>query len=263
MEKVILDDLPENSLFHFTHKDSIEEIEKNGLKPVIGANANGIEETPKIFFSKGELGIIKVTEVWLRWLMNRIYGVNDRLGMYKNLTEEENKERISKWTKEFLSKNYLNDPEKKDKLFEYVYNYFKERTYLQLDIKDGIEYNSNDKDENKVKLSSDSEKISFAYAKIMYGEFSDINNPIMDDWNMHTKSNVGVDKSKIKQVTTKDGKTDMLSIVIQLYDKYKNMPHNKFLLDEFIEYSKKKEELNNMVNEEGNKYDQVNNSRFY
>ena len=67
MEKVILDDLPENSLFHFTHKDSIEEIEKNGLKPVIGANANGIEETPKIFFSKGELGIIKVTEVWLRW----------------------------------------------------------------------------------------------------------------------------------------------------------------------------------------------------
>ena len=263
MEKVILDDLPENSLFHFTHQGSLEEIEKKGLKPVIGDNANSVEETPKIFFSKGKLGIIKISEVWLRWLMNKIYGVNDRLGMYKNETEEEKKERISKWTKEFLSKEYLNDQEKKDKLFEYVYNYFKERTYLQLDIEDGVEYNSNDKDENKVKISANPENLSFIYAKIMYGEFSDINSPIMDDWNMHTKTNIGVDKSKIKQVTTKEGKTDMLSIVIELYDKHKNIPHSGFLLDEFIEYSKKKEELNNMVNKEGNNYDKNNHSRIY
>lgn len=262
MEKVVLDDLKEDSLFHFTHQKSLDEIEKSGLKPVIGANANGVEETPKIFFSKGKLGVIKVTEVWLRWLMNKIYGVNDRLGMYKKLTEEENKERISKWTKEFLSKEYLNDQEKKDKLFEYVYDYFKERTYLQLDINDGIEYNLNDYDENKLKFHTDKTK-NYDFAKIMYGEFSDINNPIMDDWNMHTKTNTGVDKTKIKQVTTKDGKTDMLSIIIDLYDKYKNIPHNGFLLDEFIEYSKKKEEANNMVNEEGNKNDKINHSRLY
>ena len=81
MEKIVLDDLKEDSLFHFTHQESLDEIEKSGLKPVIGANANGVEETPKIFFSKGKLGVIKVTEVWLRWLMNKIYGVNDRLGM--------------------------------------------------------------------------------------------------------------------------------------------------------------------------------------
>ena len=195
--------------------------------------------------------------------MNRIYGVNDRLGMYKNETEEEHKERMSKWTKEFLSKEYLNDQEKKDKLFEYVYKYFKERTYLQLDIKDGIEYDSNDKDEAKEKLLSNQDYMPSAYAKMMYGEFSNMDTVVMDDWNMHTKSNIGVDKSKIKQVTTKDGKTDMLSIIIDLYDKYKNMPHSGFLLDEFVEYSKKKEEINNMINEEGNNYDQVNNSRFY
>ena len=45
----------------------------------------GIEKNPKIFFSKGEIGILKVTEVWARWLMHRIFGVQDRLGLKANL----------------------------------------------------------------------------------------------------------------------------------------------------------------------------------
>lgn len=45
----------------------------------------GIEKNPKIFFSKGEIGILKVTEVWARRLMNRIFGVQDRLGLKANL----------------------------------------------------------------------------------------------------------------------------------------------------------------------------------
>lgn len=126
MEKISLDELKDDSLFHFTHQANIETISNEGLKPTIGANAFGIEETPKIFFSKGELGIIKVTEVWLRWLMNRIYGPNDRLGIYKNLTPEENDKRLSEWAKEFLSGEYKNDKEKKEKLFKYFYIYLKE-----------------------------------------------------------------------------------------------------------------------------------------
>ena len=37
-------------------------------------------------------------------VQNRIYGYNDRLGNYKNLSEEDNKQRLLNWTKEFLSK---------------------------------------------------------------------------------------------------------------------------------------------------------------
>ncbi len=262
MDKVLIDELEENSLFHFTHQSNIEKISTQGLKPVIGENAFGIEETPKIFFSKGELGIIKVTEVWLRWLMNRIYGPNDRLGIYKNLPQEERTNRISEWSKEFLSGEYKNDKAKKEKLFEYFYTYLKERRYLVLDIEDQKEYDSNAVDENKVNLKKQ-DYIYSAFAKIMYGEFSNMETSVMDDWNMHTKSNIEVPRNKIKQVTLKDGKDDMLSIVLYLYDKYKNMEHSKFLLDDFVEYAKKKEILKEMINEEGCKDDQNNNSRIY
>lgn len=261
MEKVIIDNLDKNSLYHFTLERNLEEIEQCGLVPMIGENAKNIENTKKVFFSKGELGIIKATEVWLRWLMNRIFGVNDRLDLFKDLSETENKERISSWTKEFLSKEYLNDENKKEKLFAYFYEYLKDRTYLNLDIKEGVEYDSTQQDENKVNLSNNKNHIYTLFAKVMYGEFSDFSSTAMDDWNMHTYSGVGIDKNKIKQVITKDGKKDMLSIVLYLYDKNKNISHNKILLDDFVEYAKKKEALNSMLQEEGNKNAENNNSR--
>lgn len=262
MEKVIIDDLPENSFYHFTLEENLSQIEEKGLVPIIGENSEGIEETPKIFFSKGELGIIKATEVWLRWLMNRIYGVNDRLNMRQEMTEEEKNIHISEWTKEFLSGEYKNDKDKKEKLFEYFYKYLKGRIYLQLNMQDGNEYDSNDLDENKVRLQ-EQDYMYNAFAKVMYGEFSNMETPVMDDWNMHTKSNKGVEKDKIKQITTKDGKEDMLSIILYLYEKHKDIPHNHFLLDDFVEYAKNKEELDTMINEEGNEYDKGNYSRIY
>lgn len=261
MEKVIIDDLDEDSLYHFTIKNNIETIEQEGLLPKIGENSINIENTQKVFFSKGELGIIKVTEVWLRWLMNRIFGVNDRLDLYKNLSEEENKERISSWTKEYLSKEFLNDNAKKEKLFEYFYDYLQNRTYLNLDIKEGLEYDPKSNDENKINLTNNTDPVRTLFAKVTYGEFSDFSTTIMDDWNMHTYSGVGIDRTKIKQVITKDGKEDMLSVVLYLYDKYKEMPHNKFLLDDFVKYANNKNELNMMLQEEGNKYAKNNNSR--
>ena len=240
MEKVIIDNLDKESLYHFTLEKELDKIEQEGLLPKIGENAKNIEKTPKVFFSKGELGIIKATEVWLRWLMNRIYGVNDRLNQYSGLSELENKERISAWTKEFLSKGFLDDTEKKERLFDYFYEYLKERTYLTLDIKDGIEYDSKADDENKVNLIKKDDQINISFAKIMYGEFSDFSTTTMDDWNMHTKSSIGIDKNKVKQVTTPDGKTDMLAIVLYVYEKHKNIPHNKFLIDDFVIYANKK-----------------------
>ena len=261
MEKVKLEDLSQDSLFHFSHKKALESIEQEGLRAQIGENAFGIEKTPKVFFSKGDLGIIKVTEVWLRWLLNRIYGPKDRLGMFEKLSSEENKERIRIWTKEFLSGEYKNDSEKQEVLFEYFYDYLENRRYFVLDLEEGKEYSSDDIDENKKQLHTRPE-IDSLYANIMYGEFSDMSIDKMDDWNMHTKAGVSnIPPKKIRQVISKEGKEDMLSIVLELYDKYKGIPHNRMLIDNFVRYVKKRKELDLIVYGENDKNDQINYSR--
>ena len=48
---------------HYTDKNNLSNIAKNGLIPAIGDNSKGIEKTPKIFFTisfKGALAIMDV-----------------------------------------------------------------------------------------------------------------------------------------------------------------------------------------------------------
>lgn len=42
-----------SNYFHFTSKNNIGSIEKNGLIPKIGKNAKYIEKTEKVFFVEG------------------------------------------------------------------------------------------------------------------------------------------------------------------------------------------------------------------
>lgn len=262
MENISIEDLSENSLFHFTHNSNLENINSDGILPKIGENATGIERTEKTFFSKGELGVLKASEVWLRWLMNRIFGVSDRLGLYKDESFEDRQKRLREWTHEFLEGNYLEDSNKKEVLFEYFYNYLKERTYLVLDIEENKDYFLADEDENKVNLVQMDNKITTDFAKVMYGPFSNMETTTMDDWNMHTITGTTIPKERIKQVTTPDGKTDMLSIVLYIYSKYKDMSHDRLLLDDFIEYAKKKQALEEMLKGEEKEDDQINYSRI-
>lgn len=52
----------------------------------------------------------------------------------------------------------------------------------------------------------------------MYGYFSDVDSLVMDQWNMHTKANKGVEKEKISQVVSSTGAEDGLSIVQEMYE---------------------------------------------
>ena len=263
MEKKTIEEIDDNSYFHFTHKSNYENIDNLGLSATIGCNAIGIEESPKVFFSKGKIGILKVSEVWLRWLMNRIFGEKNMIGIYDNLSSSDKEEEIFKWGTEFISGEYKDDNKKKEILFKYFFKYLEDRIYYKLDINEGIEFESSDIDENKNKIKIINRNSYRLFAKTMYGEFSDIDSLIMDDWNMHTKSNVGIEKNKLQQVITKDGKEDMLSIVIDVYDKYKDMPHKKMLLDDFIEYAKRKRLVNELVDEVKKENDQIDSSRVY
>ena len=109
MKKITIDDLPENSFFHFTHISNIEDIKENGLKSTVGENSAGIENTPKVFFSVGEMGILEIMEVWLRILINKIYGSKDILNLYNYERYEEKQERLITWADEFISQKYLDD----------------------------------------------------------------------------------------------------------------------------------------------------------
>ena len=97
----------------------------------------------------------------------------------------------------------------------------------------------------------------------MYGDYSDIDNPIVDEWNMHTIPNVAIKREKIKQVITKEEKEDMLSIIIEMYDKYKGRVAGIPLLEEFIDYAKKRRMIDETVEESVMINDQNNSSRSY
>ena len=149
MKKILLDELKDTCILHFTNNNNLAKIEEEGLIPLIGQNAQGIEKNPKIFFSKGKKGALELSEVWMRWLMNRIFGEKDRIGIYQNTSIKERRILLEKWFKEFLSGDYLKDTEKKQILFDYYFYYLEERIYLTLDIKDKEEYDSSAIDENK------------------------------------------------------------------------------------------------------------------
>lgn len=258
MKKITIDDLPENSFFHFTHINNIEDIKENGLKSTVGENSAGIENTPKVFFSVGEIGILEIMEVWLRILINKIYGSKDILNLYNYERYEEKQERLITWADEFISQKYLDDSIRKGLLFEYFYNYLKERIYLVLDIEEGEDYLIDDLDEHKAKLNNEQASLEYLIAKEQYGPFSDFNTNQVDNWNMHTKTNTSISRDKIKQVTTNIGEEDVLSIVLEVYAKNKWKIEYRLLLDDFIEYAKNKELI-----KEGRGYDQNNNSRIY
>ena len=53
-----------HSFFHYTSKQNLNTILKNGLEPRIGENALYVEKTPKVFFVEGEKGIITIMVNW-------------------------------------------------------------------------------------------------------------------------------------------------------------------------------------------------------
>ena len=70
-----------HSFFHYTNKQNLDTILKNGLEPRIGENALYVEKTPKIFFAEGEKGIVTIMDVWLKWLTGKLVLANLSIGL--------------------------------------------------------------------------------------------------------------------------------------------------------------------------------------
>lgn len=259
-------DISENKIkfFHFTEKKNLEEISKNGLVPKIGDNAQGVENTPKVFFSEGVDGACKCINAWLKWFITRY--TRAKIDQTLNELKTESYAGIGagmlyEFFRQDLERKYTEDvktgrvetEEAKLASFEKLYEEHSERVYLTLDIQEGKEFSYNDTDDVKMRCINNPKRknfIEYAYGKIdkLWG---------LEKWNMHAFNFLTIPYEKLDMLST-NGKTDGISIVKKFHEIYnEKQDDNKEkleLLDEWIEYVKEREkqDKNNNLKEYNN-----------
>ena len=246
IKTIVLNDSLKESFFHFTREENLINIQEVGLQARIGMNSNWLEKTSKIFFSKGFDGLLQNLDIWIKYKFHRAFNEVDGYDFYKGKPIEERKKLIDEWGNEFLSKEYLKDEEKKEKVFEKIYEGIKIQKYLLLDLEDGIDFKYDDIDEIKEYNLEEKNKgnpTRYLYAKELYGNYSNIDSNKVDKWNMHTLANHSIPKEKIFKVITKDGKDDALSILQYIYITYRKKYNKYDIIDDFMEYSFKRDKL--------------------
>lgn len=235
----------ENTYFHFTDKENLQSIKENGLISAIGKHSEGIDKKASIFFTYGMIPMLQGADSWIKFIMHRMYGEKDQFGIYNGLDENEKKAKQHEWREKFLNRDYLTDNDRKENAFELLYSALKEKILLTIDLRPEIDFSFDDVDYNKKKAlakKENSDRIPYLYMKEMYGEYSDTDSTNMDKWNMHTHFGTEIEPERIMQVTDSHGRTDMLYILMEMYDKcksYKNLQVD--ILEEFIYYARQKE----------------------
>lgn len=194
----------DNIFLHYTNKDNINNILRNGLEPKIGENSKGIEKTKKVFFTIGEKNALILMDAWLKWLISRpknkyVY----RLGTYFMKQPY-----FPKFIYDIIFFFYY----KSDNKFFNACNTLKKTLdnscYLQLNLEENIDYDFLDVDE--IKQQSYPKRL----LKNIYKYNSNLNSNKMELWNMHTYSNKIIEPTKIKVLQYKN------SISAQIILKY-------------------------------------------
>lgn len=186
------------SFFHYTNKNNIESIAKDGLLPKIGESATGIEITEKIFFAIGPKGVYSIFDSWIRWLIAKrltdLPGEKADLPFYCFCTFMmrlplihylvEIIVNIVVWF-EFKFKKF------KIKSFKIMKEILDNSCFLLLDLEEGKDFSYKDIDEVK------SQKFNRKLLKTVYAKQNKMSSKKMDYWNMHTFSNVIIPPNKI------------------------------------------------------------------
>lgn len=186
------------SFFHYTSKDNIESIDRNGLLPKIGNSATGIEKSEKIFFAIGSNGVFSIFDSWIRWLIAKritdLPGEKADIPFYRFCTFIMRLPIIRYlvaivvnlivWI-EFKIKPI------KVKSFKIMKEILDNSCFLILDLEDGVDFSYNDIDEVKA------QKFDRKLLKNVYAKQNKMNSKKMDYWNMHTFSNKIISPDKI------------------------------------------------------------------
>lgn len=246
----------EHLFFHYSWKKYLESYDKNGMKPVIGENSDGIDPEASIFFSKGVEGVLELWDVWLKWRLNRqnnpqfngatqeeIKATNERFRIGQ-ISEDERKNWYY-WIEIFKNKKYFENPSMLERLYEYQFTEMINSDYFILDLKEHEDFIYDQVDIKKKLAIEKSKKTGGkidSLTSTQYGYYSDFSSPIVDKWNMQTipGKNITIEPSRIKRLTI-DGKTDVFSIMKYMYDRYQiEVPSEKQVkfdvLDSYVKY---------------------------
>ena len=222
IKKIKLSKIPEShDFFHFTRETAIPKIAKQGLRGDLENRENAVGkdyENPSIYFSKGETGLLKTVDVWLRWEYGRIAR-----------------------EKKSPDGSMITVPSVLEATFKRVLEDFKERRYFQLDLIEG-------EDKENTDFSYDSEDFKKKGAidnggptrrtRWMLGSYTNWETPKLEDWNMMTHvggRRIGIDR--MKMIVTEQGKSDALSVIEEIYERSRNKENIDLrYLDSFIKY---------------------------
>ena len=211
------------TFFHYTNKNNLNTIIKNGLEPRIGKNSLYVEKSKKVFFSQGGTGILTLMDVWLRWLTSKS-GLNNQiycLGTFYMRTPL-----CIKGIPDYIVSKSLKSKNKRIKVFNQLKNILDNSVFLILDLEENVDFDYNDLDEVK-------ETYYESFLKLLYPSVSDLKDKKMEYWNMHTYSNKVIDSSKISLLKDKD-EYSASKILKQLIDD--NILYVKQNLDFLYEY---------------------------
>jgi len=190
--KISLNDIDSN-YFHFTRKENLSSIEEKGLLPKKGNHARYIEETEKVFFVQGLDNLLILFDCWINVYkkvpllpeLNITYGLGS-------------KAMRSKYFPMFLVDFYFMIIKNSKRHKKYAYRIFDklldECVLLNLDIEENIDFSFSDIDQIKARGYRKKHLIELGYSE----KYSDMNSNKMDNWNLHTLSNKGVNPSKLK-----------------------------------------------------------------
>lgn len=222
IKKIKLSEIPEShDFFHFTRETAIPKIAKQGLRGDLENRENAVGkdyENPSIYFSKGETGLLKTVDVWLRWEYGRIAR-----------------------EKKSPDGSMITVPSVLEATFKRVLEDFKERRYFQLDLIEG-----EDKENTDFSYESEDFKKKGAIdnggptrrTRWMLGSYTNWETPKLEDWNMMTHvGGRGIEIDRMKMIVTEQGKSGALSVIEEIYERSRNKENIDLrYLDSFIKY---------------------------
>lgn len=224
MKKIKLSEITEgHDYFHFTREIAIHKIVARGLRGDLDSRENAVGndyENPSVYFSKGEKGVLKTIDVWLRWEYGRIT-------------------RDSKYP----DGSVITVPSALEKTFKRAFDDFKKRRYFQLDLVEGDDKETSDfsyeSEDFKKKVTIDHGGPT-RRTRWMIGLYTNWQTPKLEDWNMMT--HIGgrpIEFDRMKMIVTEQGKTDALSVIEEIYERSRGKENLDLrYLDSFIKYAK-------------------------
>lgn len=222
-----------NNFYHFTKRKNLESIEKLGLLPKISFHAQSLEDTKKVFFVEGLNNLLILFDCWL----NVCEKYPHIPGAFNLATKIRGKNKFSK-----LLINFYFKWTKINKFHKFVaYKYFdwflNNYILLNVNIKENIDFSFNDIDQIKAKEYDKNYLINAGYSL----KYSDLESTKMDKWNLHTFTNHGVSKDKIKlcSINTSSNMIDILNYALKntTLDIKEICPK----LNDYLKYKEKKE----------------------